>query len=75
MARPRRGHGSDDNWIDARASRIASSKTTNLGPRALAAEAVLGRAPLVWGAGHALFCCAPWSGFEERLWFGALFLR
>ena len=34
--------------------------------QALAAEAVLGTTAPRWGVGRALFCCAPWSGFDER---------
>jgi len=35
---------------------------------------VLGRLPHVWGVGQVLFCCAPWSGFEEQSCVGAPFL-
>lgn len=50
----------------------ASLKTTNLGRKALEQlKQCLDERP-VWGAGHALFNCAPWSGFREWPWFPAL---
>lgn len=77
--RPRHDRGHTNAPVIIRLTRVrqvtASSKTTNLGCKALEAiEAVLRPRP-ERGAGRALFDCAPWSGFEERPWFGApLFL-
>lgn len=52
---------------------LASSETTNFGLRPTAQRLTLVPRP-ARGAGHVSFC-APWSGSEERPWFGAPFLR